>query len=99
MVRKKVEIDVKGRKEKGQQLEEEYRFEEKVFLFCFVFSFLLTVYGWGKMMNSDRQGPMICILCYSKNQFNLLVEPLLAIIFEILCNTKDSHKNWQIASG
>lgn len=23
--------------------------------------------GWGKMMSSDQQGPVTCILCYSKN--------------------------------
>lgn len=53
----------------------------------------------GKMMNSNHQGLVTYILHYSENKCNLLGEPLLAIMYEMPWNTKDSCKNERIPYG
>ena len=55
------ETDGKGRKEKGQEPDRGYKLEKRFF------KIIIIINGWGEMMSSDQQGPVTCILCYSKN--------------------------------
>ena len=56
-----METDGKGRKEKGQEPDRGYKLEKRFF------KIIIIINGWGEMMSSDQQGPVTCILCYSKN--------------------------------